>query len=629
MRRSNATRSRRNVPSRRRGGFSWVIVIGALAALVGLPVAAWYFLRNDSAAGPAPIIYRVERGTFEHEVTERGDVESSNNVEVKCQVPSKNSQGTMIRWIIAEGTEVQEGDKLIELDDSALRSELTKQQIIVNNTKALVTQADSTFRTAEKAQEEYVNGTYEQERETILGEIAQAEENLRRAQQTLQYSKKLAERNYITPLQLKADVFAVTKGENDYNVAVKKLEVLEKFTFETKKIQLEADIETARVKLDSEQKSHELDKQTLADIEQQIAYCTMLAPSAGQVVYSNQSDWRGQSEFVVEPGAYVREQQTIIRLPDPTKMQVKAKINESRIDLIHTGLRATVQLDAFPDLELRGRIIKVDDYPLPGNSWMSSVKEYGTLVEIDEPPAGMRTGLTAQVKIHIERLADVVQVPVSAIIEHGGQHFCLVQQGEKLEPRQVEIGSSNDKYLVIRSGLESGELCVANPRKYRDQVALPEIVEKPDGDELIAEDESSSEESADGESESTDRPRRGRPDGELAQADRGASGGASAGAGDESGTASQERPRRGAGGGAPDPAAMFAGMDTDSDGKLSAAEMGSLPEQFRQGLLAGDTDSDGAVSRSEWDAVMAAFRARMQQAGAGGGAPAGGGGAAP
>jgi len=615
MKRSDATRSRRARHARR--GVSWLLVTFALAMLGVVSTAGWYIFRSDASAGPAPLIYRVERGTFAHEVTERGDVESSNNVEVKCQVPSKNSQGTMIRWIIAEGAEVEEGDKLVELDDSALASELTKQQIIVNNTKALVTQADSTFRTAEKAFEEYVNGTFIQERETILGEIALAEENLRRSQQALQYSKKLAERNYITPLQLKADLFAVTKAQNDHNVAVKKLEVLEKYTYETKKIQLEADIETGRVKLDSEQKSHELDKQTLAEIEEQIAFCTILAPSTGQVVYANQSDWRGNSEFVIEPGAYLREQQTIIRLPDPAKMQVKAKINESRIDLIQTGMRVTVQLDAFPDMALSGRVIKVDDYPLPGNNWMSSVKEYGTLIEIDDPPAGMRTGLTAQVKIHIEKLADVVQVPVSAIIEHGGQHFCLLQNGESIEARQVEIGNSNDKYLVIRSGLEAGDVCIANPRKYRDQVELPEIVEAPVTEEIIAATDSSESSAA----ESTDAPRRGRGSrGELAQAS--ATGGAAAPSGGQGGAG------RAAGGF--DPAAIFAALDTSGDGTIDTAEVAKVPSDQRPRLLTNDTDADGQITRAEFDAGMAKLRALMQQAGgAAAGGRAAGGGAAP
>ena len=64
----------------------------------------------------------------------------------------------------------------------------------------------------------------------------------------------------------------------------------------------------------------------LQEIEEQIAKCTILAPQDGQVVYANESDRRGNSEVIIEPGVAVRERQVIVRLPNPEYMQVAAKI---------------------------------------------------------------------------------------------------------------------------------------------------------------------------------------------------------------------------------------------------------------------------------------------------------------
>jgi HlyD family secretion protein len=59
-------------------------------------------------------------------------------VEVICEVKSNNSTGTAILWVIDEGTLVEEGELLVELDASALQRELTQQRSIVTSAEAAV-----------------------------------------------------------------------------------------------------------------------------------------------------------------------------------------------------------------------------------------------------------------------------------------------------------------------------------------------------------------------------------------------------------------------------------------------------------------------------------------------------------
>ncbi len=75
----------------------------------------------------------------------------------------------------------------------------------------------------------------------------------------------------------------------------------------------------------------------------------------------------GSSEFVVEAGAMVRELQTLFLLPDPNKMQVRAKVNESRITLIREGMPVKIQVG---QQELIGRVSKVNKYAEAGG-WMT------------------------------------------------------------------------------------------------------------------------------------------------------------------------------------------------------------------------------------------------------------------
>lgn len=193
------------------------------------------------------------------------------------------------------------------------------------------------------------------------------------------------------------------------------------------------------------------------------------------MVYANVTGWRGTKEFIIAAGEQVRERQVLIRLPDPKKMQVVAKINEAKIAQVAVGMPAAVRLDAFPELELHGAVEKVSEFPVP-TSWMgSSVKEYETMVRIQESPPGLRPGLTAEVRICVEQTPDVLQLPVQAIFEHGDKSYCVTADGGRWFAREVTIGSTNDKTVVVRGGVSEGEEVVLNAVAYREKVALPEL----------------------------------------------------------------------------------------------------------------------------------------------------------
>ena len=82
-------------------------------------------------------------------------------------------------------------------------------------------------------------------------------------------------------------------------------------------------------------------------------------------------------------------------------------------------MEAGIRLDAYPDRVLKGMVSEVNEYPA-ASGWMGpAVKEYETIIKILEPPSDLRPGFTAEVKIRVEQLDNVLQVPVQAIIEHG------------------------------------------------------------------------------------------------------------------------------------------------------------------------------------------------------------------
>jgi hypothetical protein len=162
-------------------------------------------------------------------------------------------------------------------------------------------------------------------------------------------------------------------------------------------------------------------------------------------------------------------------MPDPTQMRVKAKIAESKIDRLKTKMPATMQIEGLPGVVLKGSVSKVNDFPAEGNWFNASVKEYEVTVDVVDPPPGLRPGMTAQVAIRVEQVPEALQVPVQAVAEIEGRHFCLVRQdGGKLTPRAVALGTSNDKFLVIREGLQADEELLLDPRDRLKKMTLPE-----------------------------------------------------------------------------------------------------------------------------------------------------------
>lgn len=585
----------------RRRGVSTRVVAIALTAVLVVPLLAWSFWPGGGWAAREinPMTHTVERSLFLNETLERGNVESASNVEIRCEVQSKNLQGTTILEIVPEGTYVQPGDILVRLDKSQLENDRIKQQITCSNSEAALIKARNDYSSAQIAKREYEEGSFREQEQQILSEISTAQENLRRARDYLKYSERLALRGYVTQLQLEADRFAVEKAQTDLEVAETKLRVLREFTKAKMLNQLDSAIATTEAAMKAAERSHQLDVEQLQLIETQIERCTIRAPEPGQVVYANEVGSRGGKDIIIQEGEMVRERQVIIRLPDPKRMQVKAKINEARVSMVAPGQRATIRMDAFPDLELSGNVEKVSEYPAPTNFFNPNVKEYETVIRIDQSPPGLRPGLTAEVKILIERIEDTIHVPVQSVFEHAGRHWCVVRGdgGRGWAAREVEVGSTNDKTVVIRKGLEVGEEIVLNASVARDRVDLPAA------------------------SEANGAGRRGS--GGPARPPRRGPGGA---AGPEGGSAATNSERgkptgdsAGSEGGPPsNPAAaadqLFSQFDADRDGRIKLSDM---PEPWSSRLQAADINGDGQIDRSEFNSAASRMMRRGGESGAG------------
>ncbi len=423
------------------------------------------------------ITQTVNRGPFDHIVLEQGEIESSSNTEVLCEVKSRGGGGVAILWVIDEGARVKKGDKLVELDSSELELRLKEQRIQVITEEARVTTAQAQLEQAKISKEEYLKGVFKTEEAAILSEQAIASQNMRKAQLAIDSSSRLVAKGLIKNLQLQADSFALINAANQVESTKIRLEVLRDLTKKKVLVQFDSEIEAAAAALSAATAELMEEQNELDEIEIEIENCVLYAPSDGVVVHANRfSNRGGGAEFVVEAGATVRERQAIIRLPDPTRMQVKCKINESRITLVKSGMPVKIAIDAIPDMKLKGVVRKVNRYAEPNGFFSSSIKEYATTIEIIDPPENIRTGMTSEVQIFVEQLENSLQIPIQGLYEHGGKLYTLIQRTPTtFDTVNVKIGATNDTMASISEGLEEGDRVVLNLREHLSLMDLPDI----------------------------------------------------------------------------------------------------------------------------------------------------------
>jgi hypothetical protein len=139
------------------------------------------------------------------------------------------------------------------------------------------------------------------------------------------------------------------------------------------------------------------------------------------------------------------------------------------LDQVKVGLKATIRLDAFVDRTYRGTVKSVAVMPDQGGWLSSDTKVYSTVVSIDQEVQGLKPGMTAVVEINVERLKDVLSVPVQAIVQVGSKSWCYAAAAAGTERRDLTLGKSNDKFVEIVKGLQEGDRVALNPMAIVDE----------------------------------------------------------------------------------------------------------------------------------------------------------------
>ena len=191
----------------------------------------------------------------------------------------------------------------------------------------------------------------------------------------------------------------------------------------------------------------------------QLDYTVVRAPIDGVVIERNI-----EVGEMVAPGGFTSQQSTgsIVRIADPTSLEVEADINESYIARLQLGQRASIRVDAVPDFEYSGSLRQI----VPTADRQRAVVQ--VKVSIDNIDVRLVPDMSCTVTFLEEGVdeSELVQppkllVPEEAIQYAGGAPFLFRIDDDVLRRTRVQLGEASDGRVEILEGVSGGETIVS------------------------------------------------------------------------------------------------------------------------------------------------------------------------
>lgn len=314
------------------------------------------------------------------------------------------------------------------------------------------------------------------------------------AKQKVESSERLSARSFISKTQLENDQVTFEKVSLSVKTAETELSLFKKYVFSKQcalllsayresLTKLERVVRANRSKMaqaetrfQTSKRRYEMELAKRESLEQQLKACTIKATQPGLVAYG---DLDASSSYnysnSIEEGASVRLRQTMLTIPDMTRMGVHVKIHESQVKKVKIGQEVRIKVDAEPGKVLEGRVAELALLPDSGSSrYTPNLKVYPCTIHISGMHDWLKPGMNAKAEIIVDQLTQVVFVPVQSIEVEQDKHFCYIRTGGKMERRPITTGVFNDEFIEIRNGLSEGDaVAISLPKKTTTDDANP------------------------------------------------------------------------------------------------------------------------------------------------------------
>ena len=391
------------------------VMVVAVVLLVGSGVV-FGAVRYSNRAPEVPTL-DVKRGEFIDSIQFRGEVKAMKSVTISAPAEAGDLQ---IIKIAADGTQVQQGDVVVEFDKTKTEQDLAQHRSTLKSAQAEIDQAKAQARLTEeedvtavkKARFDVETAKLDASKQEIVSKIEGAEANLKVAdaeQKLHEVEEKLTADRAVNKATIESKVEASKKAAYDVQRA-----------------------------------------------ERSLTKMTLPAPAAGMI--SLISTWRPGGEAPFKPGDRAWPGAPIAELPDVSTLRVSARADETERGRLALNETVSAQLDAIPDRQFTGKIEQISTiatidfsagWPIPRN--------FNLVIALDQADARLKPGMTAQLTVVVDRVSDALTIPVEASFQKSGQTVAYVWQGSKFQERVIEVERRSRDRILVAKGLRAGD----------------------------------------------------------------------------------------------------------------------------------------------------------------------------
>jgi len=182
----------------------------------------------------------------------------------------------------------------------------------------------------------------------------------------------------------------------------------------------------------------------------------IVSPLDGTIILKN----------VVE-GQTVSQSTVLFALSD--KLILEANVDESDVGKIKEGQAASIVLDSYPDIPVKGRVFQILDEGVN----RSNVITYEVKIRPDHVPSFFKSQMTANIKIEVAKRPGALLIPTAAVtMDPSGKTAVITGIKDKAPVYQrIETGLDQGDLVQVTKGLAEGDTVLYVDKNYRPQEA--------------------------------------------------------------------------------------------------------------------------------------------------------------
>lgn len=143
----------------------------------------------------------------------------------------------------------------------------------------------------------------------------------------------------------------------------------------------------------------------------------------------------------VVPGIQNAEGSYLLTISDMSEVNAEVMVDEADIPNVKVGQQASVTIDAYPGRVFKGQVVDVGEEAILRNSGLATTqqtsansqeaRDFKVHVRLDQPPSGIRPGLSCTARIDTGHRTNVVTIPIQALAIRTEQELQADQDREK------------------------------------------------------------------------------------------------------------------------------------------------------------------------------------------------------